>query len=165
MAVITLVLGGARSGKSAVGERMLASLPSPHTFVATWAADPTDTDMVERVARHRRRRPESWALVEVEDGDLASAVSTLGGSVLVDGLGTWVAQLPGFAADGRELAAVLERRSGPTVVVTDEVGLGVHPETEAGRRFRDELGRVNREVADASDEVLLVVAGRTLRLG
>jgi adenosyl cobinamide kinase/adenosyl cobinamide phosphate guanylyltransferase len=163
--VITLVLGGARSGKSEVGERILASLPPPRTFVGTWAADPTDGDMVDRVARHRRRRPEDWSLVEVEDGDLAAAVAILDGSVLVDGLGTWLAQLTGFAGDGRELGAVLARRGGDTVVVSDEVGLGVHPEAEAGRRFRDELGRVNREVADAADEVLLVVAGRTLRLG
>ncbi len=165
MVVITLVLGGARSGKSEVGERLLGGLPPPRTFVATWAADPADVDMMDRVARHRRRRPEDWAVVEVEDGDLAATVATIGGSVLVDGLGTWVAQLPAFAGDGHELGAVLGRRGGATVVVSDEVGLGVHPETEAGRRFRDELGRVNREVAEAADEVLLVVAGRTLRLG
>lgn len=163
--MITLVLGGARSGKSEVAERLLAGLPPPRTFVATWAVDPQDADMAARVDRHRQRRPEDWAVVEVEDGDLAAAVASLGGSVLVDGLGTWVAQLAGFAADGRELVGVLGRRDGPTVMVSDEVGLGVHPETEAGRQFRDELGRVNREVGDAADEVLLVVAGRTLRLG
>lgn len=163
--VITLVLGGARSGKSEAAERLLSGLPPPRTFVGTWAADPADVDMVERVARHRRRRPADWGVVEVEDGDLAAAVAGLDGSVLVDGLGTWVAQLAGFAGDGAELAGVLGRRPGATVVVSDEVGMGVHPETEAGRRFRDELGRVNREVADAADEVLLVVAGRTLRLG
>jgi len=162
--VITLVLGGARSGKSEVAEQRLIGLPGPRTFVATWATDPADADMVERVAGHRRRRPPDWAVVEVEDGDLSGSVAPLGGSVLVDGLGTWVAQLPGFAADGRALVDVLTRREGPTVVVSDEVGLGVHPESAAGRRFRDELGRVNREVADGADEVLLVVAGRTLRL-
>lgn len=162
--MITLVLGGARSGKSEVGERLLAAIPPPRTFVATWAVDPADADMVDRVERHRRRRPEDWAVVEVEDGDLAAALAGLSGSVLVDGLGTWVAQVAGFAGDGRELAGVLGRRDGATVVVSDEVGLGVHPEAEVGRRFRDELGRVNQEVADAADEVLLVVAGRTLRL-
>jgi len=163
--VITLVLGGARSGKSEVGERLLAGLPPPRTFVATWAADPGDADMVARVARHRQRRPGDWALVEVGDGDLAAAVTGLDGSVLVDGLGTWVAQVAGFAADGHELAGVLGRRTGATVLVSDEVGMGVHPESEVGRRFRDEMGRVNREVGDAAAEVLLVVAGRTLRLG
>jgi len=163
--VITLLLGGARSGKSEMAERMLEGLPSPRTLVATWAFDPDDEDMVDRVALHRRRRPQDWALVEVGDGNLAAAVADLDGSVLVDGLGTWVAQLEGFGGDGRELAEVLARRGGATVVVSDEVGLGVHPETEVGRRFRDELGRVNREVSDAADEVLLVVAGRTLRLG
>jgi adenosyl cobinamide kinase/adenosyl cobinamide phosphate guanylyltransferase len=121
--------------------------------------------MTARVERHRQRRPGDWSVVEVEDGDLAAAVADLAGSVLVDGLGTWAAQLPGFAADGHELVGVLGRRGGATVVVSDEVGMGVHPETEAGRRFRDELGRLNREVAEGADEVLLVVAGRTLRLG
>jgi len=162
--VITLVLGGARSGKSEVGERLLAELPGPRTFVGTWVVDAADADMVERVARHRRRRPEDWGVVEVADGDLAGAVAGVDGSLLIDGLGTWVAQVPAFAADGRRLAAALGGRTGPSVVVSEEVGLGVHPESEAGRRFRDELGRVNREVADAADEVLLVVAGRTLRL-
>lgn len=163
--VITLLLGGARSGKSEVGERMLAGLPPPRTYVATWAPDPRDMDMADRVASHRQRRPEDWGLVEVVDGDLAATVASLDGSVLVDGLGTWLAQVHGFAGDGIELGGVLRRRPGHTVVVSDEVGMGVHPETEVGRRFRDEVGRVNRELADAADEVLLVVAGRTLRLG
>lgn len=162
--MITLVLGGTRSGKSEVGERLLAELPAPRTFVGTWAVEGTDAEMVERVARHRDRRPQDWGVIEVEDGDLAAAVAPVEGSVLIDGLGTWVAQVAGFAADGRELVAVLGRREGTSVVVSEEVGLGIHPETEAGRRFADELGRVNREVADAADEVLLVVAGRTLRL-
>ena len=162
--MITLVLGGARSGKSEVGERLLAEMPGRRTFVGTWAVDVADADMVERVARHRRRRPQDWGVVEVTDGDLAGAVAGVDGSLLIDGLGTWVAQVPAFAADGRRLAEVLGGRPGPSVVVSEEVGLGVHPESETGRRFRDELGRVNREVADAADEVLLVVAGRTLRL-
>jgi adenosylcobinamide kinase/adenosylcobinamide-phosphate guanylyltransferase len=165
--VITLVLGGARSGKSEVGERLLSGLPPPRTYVATWAPDPgaPDEDMAHRVACHRDRRPEDWALVEIEDGDLAASVASLGGSVLIDGLATWLSQVAGFGGDGVELGDVLRRRAGDTVVVSDEVGMGVHPETPVGRRFRDELGRVNREVADAADEVLLVVAGRTLRLG
>ena len=162
--MITLVLGGARSGKSEVGERLLASLPAPRTFVGTWAWDPSDVDMADRVAQHRQRRPEDWDVIEVGDGDLAAAAAGVEGSLLIDGLGTWVAQVGGFAADGTELAAVLRRRGGAAVVVSEEVGLGVHPETDAGRRFRDELGRVNREVADGADDVLLVVAGRTLRL-
>lgn len=162
--MITLVLGGARSGKSAVGERLLADLPAPRTLVATWAVDVTDADMVGRVALHQARRPGDWRVVEVIDGDLVAAVGPLIGSVLVDGLGTWVAQTPGFGGDGTELAQVLRQRAGATVIVSDEVGLGVHPATEVGRRFRDALGRVNREVADAADEVVLVVAGRMLRL-
>lgn len=158
------MLGGARSGKSEVGERLLADLPAPRTFLATWALDDSDEDMGERVARHQQRRPGDWAVIEVADGDLAAAAAALEGSILIDGLGTWVAQLAGFAADGTELAAALSRRSGDSIVVSEEVGLGVHPTSAAGRLFRDELGRVNSEVADGADEVLLVVAGRTLRL-
>ena len=161
--MITLVLGGARSGKSEVGERLLGGLPGPWTYVATWAVAADDDDMRARVAAHQARRPASWGVVEAGP-DLADAVSSLPGSLLVDGLGTWVAQVEGFAADGRALAAALGGRAGDAVVVSEEVGMGVHPETAVGRRFRDELGRVNREVADAADEVLLVVAGRTLRL-
>ena len=157
--MITLVLGGARSGKSEVAERLAASLPAPLTYVATGRA--TDDDMAARIAAHKLRRPPEWSTVEV-GADLVEVVSRVQGSLLVDSLGTWVASVDALAADGVELAGVLAGRD--AVVVSEEVGLGVHPSSELGRRFRDRLGEVNRAVADAADSVLLVVAGRVLEL-
>jgi adenosylcobinamide kinase/adenosylcobinamide-phosphate guanylyltransferase len=160
--VIALVLGGARSGKSAVAERLAARLDGGAvTYVAT--ADATDPDMERRIEAHRARRPPSWTTVEAGD-DLAGTVGPLRGTVLVDALGPWLARRPGFGADADRLCAALRHRDGPTVVVSEEVGLGVHPATDAGRRFRDALGALNQAVAAVADEVVFVVAGRALRL-
>jgi adenosylcobinamide kinase/adenosylcobinamide-phosphate guanylyltransferase len=158
--VLSLVLGGARSGKSEIAESMV---DGDVVYVATGVV--TDDDMGARIAAHKLRRPPEWETVEA-GADLVVALRAIDGSrpVLVDSLGTWVALVEGFDADGLELASVLRQRAGATVVVSDEVGLGVHPETEVGRRWRDAIGDVNRAVADVADEVLLVVAGRTLRL-
>jgi adenosyl cobinamide kinase/adenosyl cobinamide phosphate guanylyltransferase len=165
---ITLVLGGARSGKSAVAEQLADTLDPPVTYVATAVIDPArpDADFSARIEAHRRRRPAAWRTIEAGAG-LVGALATVDGSALVDALGTWVAATPGFEVDIDGLCAVLRTRtrSAPTVLVSDEVGLGVHPSTEAGGRFRDALGSVNRAVSDIADEVLLVVAGRVLRLG
>lgn len=159
--MLTLVLGGARSGKSELAESMCAG--DDVVYVAT--GEGTDDDMSARIAAHKLRRPPTWDTVECGE-DLVGALAGIDPArpVLVDSLGTWVARVDGFAADGLALAEALAGRSGRTVVVSDEVGLGVHPETEVGRRWRDALGDVNRAVADAADEVLLVVAGRTLQL-
>lgn len=158
-AVITLVLGGARSGKSAVAEGLAGDRV---LYVAT--AEVTDDDFARRVEAHRSRRPASWSTVEA-GVDLPAVVASLPDQVaLVDSLGTWVARCEGFAADGYELVVALQGRRSDTVVVSEEVGLGVHPETEVGRRWRDALGEVNQQVAAAAERVLLVVAGRVLRL-
>jgi adenosyl cobinamide kinase/adenosyl cobinamide phosphate guanylyltransferase len=161
--VIILVLGGARSGKSEAAERMAARLGEEVTFLATGAAD-DDDDMTERIAAHRRRRPPTWATVEVDDG-LGPHLLEVDGPVLVDALGTWLARQAGFQVDADELCDALVRRQGDTVVVSEEVGLGVHPATDAGRRYRDALGTLNQRVAAVADDVFLVVAGRVLRLG
>lgn len=160
--VITLVLGGARSGKSAVAEALAARLPPPVTYVATAVAD-DDADMAARVAAHRARRPAGWATVEA-GAAVPGALIEARGSVLLDALGTWVAATPDLAVDVAALCDALRRRDGDTVVVSEEVGLGVHPATELGRRFRDVLGEVNQAVSAVADEVLLVVAGRVLPL-
>lgn len=161
--MIVLVLGGARSGKSTVAEGLAADMAGddPVTVLATGLV--TDPDMDARVAAHRARRPSAWATVETGP-DLATALRATAGVVLVDALGTWVASLPAMAADPGELCAALAGRDGHTVVVSEEVGLGVHPSSEAGRRFRDALGQLNQAVAAAADEAVLVVAGRTLAL-
>ena len=163
--MITLVLGGTRSGKSEVAERLAGRHGGAVTYVATGTA--TDPDMAARIARHRARRPAGWSTVEVEAAAAASLpalLAGLGGQVLVDSLGTWVAACPDLAPDGPALCAALARREGATVLVSEEVGLGVHAPTEVGRRFADALGTLNRQVADAADRVLLVIAGRVLPL-
>jgi nicotinate-nucleotide--dimethylbenzimidazole phosphoribosyltransferase len=164
--VITLVLGGARSGKSATAERVAAARPEPVTYVATAALDDGDEDMAARVAAHRVRRPASWSTVELGGGDLPGCLLATAGTVLLDSLGTWVAARldDELAPQAEKLADALASRDGDTVVVSEEVGMSVHPPTELGRRFVDALGDVNQLVAAAADEVLLVVAGRTLRL-
>lgn len=163
--MIVLVLGGARSGKSAVAERealALAGNGGPVTYLATAVAG-RDRDLDSRIALHKTRRPAQWSTVET-GADLAGALRKSTGVVLVDGLGPWLGAQPAMAADVDELCAALADRSGDTVVVSDEVGLGVHPSSEIGRKFRDALGLVNQAVAARADRVLLVVAGRVLSL-
>jgi adenosyl cobinamide kinase/adenosyl cobinamide phosphate guanylyltransferase len=170
--VIALVLGGARSGKSKVAESRAAGLAAggPVTVLAT--AVVADDDMAARVAAHRARRPATWLTVET-GADLVGALVSCTGVALVDALGTWVAaaadlsvDAPGdLAVDAEGLCTALADRRGDTVVVSEEVGLGVHPSSEAGRRFRDVVGTLNQAVASIADDVVLVVAGRTLTLG
>jgi adenosyl cobinamide kinase/adenosyl cobinamide phosphate guanylyltransferase len=160
--MITLVLGGAGSGKSALAERLVAGSGPVVTVLATGVA--TDDDMAARIAAHQARRPPGWPTVEAAS-HLAPALTATPGPVLVDSLGTWVAAAPEFDVDVEGLCQALAGRDDDTVVVSDEVGLGVHPSTSVGRRFRDVLGRVNQSVADVADDVLLVVAGRVLPLG
>jgi adenosylcobinamide kinase/adenosylcobinamide-phosphate guanylyltransferase len=170
-AEITLVLGGARSGKSEVAERVARDLGVPVTFVAT-AGDPgDDAEWAERIRRHRDRRPPEWTTLECGPGqDLAEEIAALRGPVLVDSLGTWVAGIDGFDVDrpARLLTGALaERRSDgrASIVVSEEVGLGVHPSTAVGGTFRDALGVLNRTVSEIADTVLLIVAGRVVPLG
>ncbi|HEV2360157.1 MAG TPA: bifunctional adenosylcobinamide kinase/adenosylcobinamide-phosphate guanylyltransferase [Acidimicrobiales bacterium] len=168
--VITLVLGGARSGKSEVAERLVTRAASNGgvAYVATAVPSQGDSDFKARISLHRSRRPTGWTTEEVAlGGHLGKVLLRIEGAAIVDSLGTWVAGFEGREPDTGELIAALagrraERR--PTVLVSDEVGLGVHPETEIGRVFRDALGALNRAVAEVADEVLLVVAGRVLKL-
>jgi adenosylcobinamide kinase/adenosylcobinamide-phosphate guanylyltransferase len=161
--VIVLVLGGTRSGKSEIAERITAELPGPVTYVAT-AMVGDDPEFADRVAAHRARRPPTWQTVEAPVG-LPECLRELSGTVLVDSLGTWIAGAPDFAADVEGLRAACRARAGATVIVSEEVGLSVHPPTDVGRQFVDALGSCNRRVAEIADRVLLVVAGRTLELG
>jgi adenosyl cobinamide kinase/adenosyl cobinamide phosphate guanylyltransferase len=162
--VIALLLGGAASGKSLAAERLASRLPAPVTYIATWV--PTDDpDMASRVAAHRARRPASWAVREVSGPDLPAVLEQTSGTALVDALGTWLAGADGFAVPTAALCRALRERAGDTVVVSDEVGLGVHPATEVGRTFRDALGGLNQAVAAIADEAWLVIAGRVLPLG
>jgi len=166
--VIVLVLGGTRSGKSAVAEAVAARLAGTTgevTYVATARVDPADADHVARIDAHRARRPATWTTVECGvPADLAGVLTGASGCVLLDSLGTWVAGHPGLDPDPAPLVAALRARSAPTVVVSEEVGLALHAPTEAGRRFVDALGAANQAVSLVADEALLVVAGRAVRL-
>lgn len=169
---IVLVLGGTRSGKSALAES-LAGASGPVTYIATGTTpDDSDPDWAERVARHRARRPASWSTIEVGAGsasagrDLPTVLAAVPGTGLVDSLGGWVAAEQ-LVVDAAGLVAAIEQRSETgrtTVLVGEEVGLGVHPPTRLGRAFADALGALNQAVAAVADEVLLVVAGRAVAL-
>jgi adenosylcobinamide kinase/adenosylcobinamide-phosphate guanylyltransferase len=175
--VKVLVTGGVRSGKSTHAEQLLHAEP----VVRYVAPGPTpeeqdDPDWSARIAAHRARRPAHWTTVETRD--LAAALAGEG-AVLVDCLGTWLTATLDEAglwdaptdevhahvtSRTDDAVAALRSATGPVVVVTNEVGLGVVPEHRSGRLFRDLLGVVNQRFATACDEVHLVVAGRVLRL-
>lgn len=162
---LALVLGGTRSGKSAVAEHLVASWADggPVTYVATALLDTGDASLTVRVEAHRRRRPSTWSTIDAGT-DLPGVLAATDGPVLLDALGPWVAA---GHPDQPEVAALVDAlvgRRGPTVVVSEEVGLAVHPPTEAGRWFVDALGTVNQAVAAIADPVWLVVAGRVLPL-
>jgi adenosylcobinamide kinase/adenosylcobinamide-phosphate guanylyltransferase len=163
MGAITLVLGGARSGKSQLAERIASRLPLPVTYIATASVDYSDAEHAARIATHRARRDPRWSTVE-SGADLTARLLEITGSVIVDSLGTWVTAHDDFAVDVGSLCTALRTRQGDTVIVSEEVGLGVHPSSDAGRRFRDVVGVVNTAVAGVADDVFLVVAGRVLPL-
>lgn len=160
--MITLVLGGTRSGKSEVAEHLAARHGPPVTYVATLRLG-GDADLEARVAAHRSRRDAGWATVEA-GADLPAVLAGLTGTVLVDSLGPWVAACPQMGADAEALCAAMCGRGGDTVVVSEEVGMAVHATTEAGRRFEDALGAVNRAVSAVAGRAYLVVAGRAVPL-
>ena len=163
--MIVLVLGGTRSGKSGVAEAVAASLGSMVAYVATASVDPRDADHAARVAAHQARRRDHWSTAECEaPADLPRLLREIDGPVLVDSLGTWVTQHPEMAVDAADLLAALASRDTPTVIVSEEVGLAVHPPSELGRRYVDALGMLNQQVAEVADRVLLVVAGQVIEL-
>jgi len=167
-----LVLGGARSGKSERAEQRAAAEPAV-TYVATGPARTGDPDWAARVAQHRARRPPWWRTVETTD--LRQVLADAEGTVLIDGIGTWLAavmdECGAWSGDTGalgnrvdELVRAWRQVNAHVVAVSDETGLGVIPHTPAGRLFRDWLGLVNRLIAAESEEVELVVAGRVLPL-
>jgi adenosylcobinamide kinase/adenosylcobinamide-phosphate guanylyltransferase len=160
---LVVLLGGARSGKSALAVRLAVDSGAPVTFVAT--AEARDGAMAERIACHRADRPSEWTTIE-EPLELSTAISRVDDceTLVVDCLSLWVANLLEAGREPDDAAALAARRSGLTVAVTNEVGLGVVPVTELGRRYRDVLGRVNAEWVEASERAHFVVAGRTLEL-
>ncbi|MBN9267086.1 MAG: bifunctional adenosylcobinamide kinase/adenosylcobinamide-phosphate guanylyltransferase [Hyphomicrobium sp.] len=165
---LTIVLGGARSGKSRYAESIVSELPSPWIYVATGEA--LDDEMRERIAHHRGRRDDRWQTVDAPRDlpEVLQSLEHLRRPILVDCLTLWLsncllADLDLDAASNR-LVAALEKAPGPLVVVSNEVGFGIVPETPLGRRFRDEQGRLNQRVAQIADRAVLVVAGLPLLL-
>ena len=164
----TLVLGGARSGKSAFAERLVRDSGLERLYLATATA--ADGEMRERIAHHRTARGEGWTTVE-EPLELVPALSraaTAQRAVLVDCLTLWLSNIMHAERDvekeTRHLAEWLRQAAGPVVLVSNEIGLGLVPETPLGRRFRDAQGRLNQAVAAAVPQVAFIAAGLPLWL-
>jgi adenosylcobinamide kinase/adenosylcobinamide-phosphate guanylyltransferase len=168
--MLTVVLGGARSGKSTFAVEAGRRSAQPVTFVAT--AEPFDDDLAERIAHHQRERPD-WPTIE-EPLEVASVVNDLPGDVfvIVDCLTVWVGNLFHHVAQEVHrkpyydalVDALRVRHDLDMIVVSNEVGLGLHPDTALGRQYRDELGRLNQRLCALADRSLLLVAGRALPL-
>ena len=163
---LVVLVGGARSGKSTLALERARASAAPVVFIATGEAG--DEEMAARIERHRAERPGAWTTVE-EPTDLTRALAAVedGATAVVDCLSLWVANVldeDGVEARAEAAARGAAERSGLTIAVTNEVGLGIVPDNALARRYRDVLGRVNATWVDLADEAYLVVAGRTLRL-
>jgi adenosylcobinamide kinase / adenosylcobinamide-phosphate guanylyltransferase len=163
---LTLVLGGARSGKSGYAERLVTASPPPWIYVAT--AEPGDAEMAERIARHRARRGAGWTTLETPR-DLVGALAAYGTKpMLVDCLTLWLSNAllarAEVIAEIECLEAALAQAEGPLVLVTNEVGFGIVPDNPLGRRFRDAQGLLNQRIASRADRVVLMVAGLPLTI-
>ena len=162
---LTLVLGGARSGKSRYAESLIAATPPPWVYVAT--AQALDAEMAARIAEHRRRRDKRWQTVEAPR-ELAAALMArpADASLLIDCLTLWLTNRmladADMGAETARLEAALARRNGLTVLVSNEVGSGIVPDNALARRFADLQGRLNQRLAARADRVVLVVAGLPL---
>jgi adenosylcobinamide kinase/adenosylcobinamide-phosphate guanylyltransferase len=167
MAPLVLVLGGARSGKSRHAERLISEYPPPWTYIAT--AEALDDEMRARIAAHRARRDERWITVNAPHA-LAEAVRAAPAKqpLLLDCLTLWLSNRlladAGLDAETASLIEALAARMAPTIVVSNEVGLGIVPDNALARRFRDAAGSANQKLAARADRVEFVAAGLPLRL-
>jgi adenosylcobinamide kinase/adenosylcobinamide-phosphate guanylyltransferase len=164
---LTFLLGGARSGKSAHAEALVAAFPAPWTYIAT--AQAFDDEMVERIAQHRARRADGWETLDAPLGLVAALESVPAGRpVLVDCLTLWLTNhlLGGsdIAAECDRLVETLGRPRGPWFVVSNEVGLGIVPDNALSRSFRDAAGRLHQQVAARAARVVFMVAGLPLEV-
>lgn len=161
---VSLVLGGVRSGKSRYAEGLIRCRPQPWTYIAT--AEGLDDEMRARIARHRADRGAGWTTIE-EPLALPDALKAhAGAAVLVDCLTLWLTNLmiAGRCAESAvdDLVSALAAVRGTVVLVSNEVGLGIVPDNELARAFRDEAGRMHQRVASVADRVVLMVAGLPL---
>jgi adenosylcobinamide kinase/adenosylcobinamide-phosphate guanylyltransferase len=170
----TFVLGGARSGKSSYAELRAAAFGQV-TYIATGIGHDDDPDWQERIDAHRKRRPLHWLLIETND--LPDAIESAEGVPLIDCLTLWLANvldaLDAWDQPRSVWGQVLDEKvdkllasigTHNSILVSNEIGQGVHPESRAGRLFQDELGRLNIRVASACEEVVFVVAGIPTKL-
>ena len=173
---LVLVLGGTRSGKSRFGLEQARQLAGerPVAYLAT--ALPGDPELDRRIAGHRSNRPSDWPTIDV-GADLAGAIRSVGDTdtILLDGLTLWLSLVGGDLADDTHVDALLDgpiaagldalrSREGAAVVVSDEIGLGIVPMNAGARAFRDLIGITHQRLADAADEVHLLVAGLAVLL-
>jgi adenosyl cobinamide kinase/adenosyl cobinamide phosphate guanylyltransferase len=167
---LSVLIGGARSGKSDLSARLASASGRPVVVIVT--AEARDEEMTERIRRHRAARPSPWQTVEAPRA-LREAVRELEDDAfaMLDCLTLWVSNLieAGVSDDeiveeAREVASTLAQRDASSVVVTNEVGLGIVPMHELARRYRDTLGRVNAAFVSEAERAYLMVAGRALSL-
>src|ERR1700731_1067527 len=165
---VTLILGGARSGKSLYAERLVENAASRGTYCAT--AEAGEVGMGERIAMHRARRGPFWRTVEAPLV-VAAAIAAHAEPerpILVDCLTLWMSNLLLAGKQAEEeagaLHSALRKAAGAVVLVSNEVGMGLVPETPLGRRFRDAAGRLNQEIAALADRVVFIAAGLPLVL-
>ena len=164
---LVFLLGGARSGKSALAVELARRAGEPVVVLAT--AEARDEEMAERIREHRDARPADWEVVEAPV-ELLAALRRVDDrvTIVLDCLSLWVANMLDRDSDveqqARDAALLAAEREGLTIVVSNEVGLGIVPASALARRYRDVLGRVNATWAASADEAAFVVAGRALRL-
>lgn len=165
---VTLVLGGARSGKSRFAEQLLDREPRNRVYLAT--AEILDDEMADRVRHHRTQRGDAWRTVEapLDIAAVLTETTDKGDAVLVDCLTLWLSNLMGAQRDieveTAQLIAALPQLGGPVVFVANEVGLGIVPDNALARAFRDQAGRLNQRLAAAADQVFFIAAGLPLKL-
>ena len=167
---IILVTGAARSGKSEWAETLATETGKPVIYIATAQADTADQEWLSRIEKHRLRRPSKWQTLTVPV-ELAAAISTSAppNCLLVDSLGTWVANLLNQDEDAWEKTAAqllksLQQAAVDVILVAEETGWGVVPAYAAGRQFRDRLGMLERQIGAIADQVYLVTGGHVLNL-
>ncbi len=167
--MLVVLIGGARSGKSDLAVRLAHGQTQPVTLIAT--AEAGDDEMSERIEQHRRERPGEWRTLEVPV-DLLDAIGGVPGEdcLIVDCLTLWTANMlanggpDGVLAHSSAAAQAAAARAGLTLVVTNEVGLGIVPSRAVGRAYRDLLGRINAQWIHEADRAYMMVAGRAVPL-
>jgi adenosyl cobinamide kinase/adenosyl cobinamide phosphate guanylyltransferase len=160
------VLGGARSGKSRHAEALVEAQPGPWAYIAT--AQAFDDEMRTRIAEHRARRPQGWTTIDAPLALAAALHEARNAPVLVDCLTLWLTNLilgeHDVQAATVALLDALRARDGITMLVSNEVGLGIVPDNALARRFRDEAGILHQRIAQIADTVVFMVAGLPLKV-